>query len=889
MQSITVTLNGREVQGRPGMTILELAEQEGVRIPRLCYERHLTAPGAACPSVGACRICIVENEQTGALMTACTTFITPGMAVSTHSPRVIERRRTIIELMLASHPDACLVCDKGNRCQLRQIAAELGVGLIGLQRIPQTAFLKDANPFIKRDLSKCILCAKCIRACQELVVEGAIDYFRRGFVAKPATFGEGPLEASECTFCGTCVALCPTGALVEAELDYRGSVAATVRTTCPYCGGGCSLYLEVKDGRIVRAVPDRSDPVTKGTLCVRGSFGYDFVHSPERLTRPLVNVNGSFEPVSWEKAIAVVAAAFKSIKERYGSDSLAVYGSARCTNEENYLLQRFARTVLGTNNIDNGSRLYGGAPEAYGLGAPSRVLRRLEEADLILVVGADPTTSVPLTGYAVKRAVRCREAKLIVVDPRETRLVFFAECWLRPRPGTDAALLSGLAKVLIEEGLVDWEAVEKTGPGFAAFKDSLAALDLRRVEEVTGVSVPVIRQAAELYAKAQHPVILYGNGLNQQARGTEAVRALINLAQLAGGRAAICALQRDANARGACDMGTLPDFLPGFLPVADQQVRRSFRDYWGRLPATPGRTVVEMLQGAREGQIKGMYIVGENLLGGFPDAAFVREALGSLDFLVVQDLFLTETARLAKVVLPAAAFAEKEGTFTSFDGRVNWLRQAVAPPGESLPDWEIILRLAAAMDCPLPYEGLRGVREEIARLVPAYRGLGFAEAEAVSEVAATGESAAVPVYRKQLEVTPHFWPIQELQPPDSDPVYPFTLLVGSTLFHFGTGARSARARRLGKFYREAAVFIRETDAARLGLHGGEKVRLIAAAGEVTVTAKISATLPEGVLFAPFSPVQDTVGRLFTLELDPERKTPLTKMVKVRVERIGSDE
>lgn len=885
MATITVTLNGREVTGRPGMTILELAEQEGIRIPTLCYERNLTSPGATCPSVGACRICIVENARTGALVTACTTFITPGMVINTHSPRVIERRRTIVELMLASHPDACLVCDKGNRCQLRQVAAELGVGLVGLQRLPQTAVLQDANPFIKRDLSKCILCAKCIRACQELVVEGAIDYFRRGFWAKPATFGEVPLEKSECTFCGTCVALCPTGALVEAEADYRGTVAAAGRSTCPYCGCGCTLQLEVKAGRVVRAVPDKHNPVTKGTLCVRGSFGYDFIHSSERLTTPLLKVGDAFEAVSWKKALETIAAAFREIKEKYGSDSLAVYGAVTCTNEENYLLQRFARTILGTNNIDNGSRLYGGIPEAYGFRHPTATLDSVEETEVILVVGADLPNSAPLAGYVVKRAVRCREAKLILVDPRETRLALFAECWLRPRPGTDAVVFGALAKALLEEKLVNLETIPKAGTGFEEFQRSLDLLAPSRVEEITGVAYKEIRRAARLFGTAKRAAVLYGNGINQQENGSAALKALSNLAELTASRTVVYAVHQDANARGACEMGALPDFLPGLKPVADPAARRSFRDHWGVLPTTPGLTVTEMLQAAKAGRIKGMYIVGESPLGSLPDAAFVREALAALDFLVVQDLFLTETAKLAHVVLPAAAFAEKEGTFTSFDGRVNWLQPVVAPPGESLPDWEIVLRLAAAMGCPLPYKDLREVREEIAKLVPAYHGLSSAGEEIWPQVAAARECVAV---GEEKATAVRFWSVPEIRLTAPEEAYPFTLLIGGSLFHFGTGARTSRARRLRKFYNAALVFVGATDAARLGLVEGEQVKLISALGEVTVTVKVTETLPEGVLFAPLSPAADIVGQLVSLKVDTGRKTPVSKSVKVRIERVGSD-
>ncbi|MBM4452236.1 MAG: formate dehydrogenase subunit alpha, partial [Chloroflexi bacterium] len=421
METVTITLNGREVSGQQGMTILDLAKESGLVIPTLCHDPNL-AP------YGACRICIVEDERSGALMASCVTPIAPGMVINTQSSRVMERRAILVELMLASHPDSCPVCDKGNRCQLRNIASDLGVGLVRLQRIPQLASIEEVNPFIERDLSKCILCAKCIRACEDLVCEGALDYLGRGFVSKPATLGDQPLEKSECTFCGTCVAMCPTGAIMEKEKSYRGTSATRVRTICPSCSCGCGISFDVKGGRLVRARPDEDSPINKGTLCIRGSYGYDFVHNPERLTTPLVKVNGNFEVVSWEEALKLAADGFKRIKAAGGPSSLAVLGSSRCTNEDNYLLQRFARCVLGTNNIDNGSRLYGFA----GFGGSTKPIGDIEEAQVILVIGADPTSSAPLVGYAIRRAVRQRGAKLVVVDPRQTVLASWAHLWLQP-------------------------------------------------------------------------------------------------------------------------------------------------------------------------------------------------------------------------------------------------------------------------------------------------------------------------------------------------------------------------------------------------------------------------------------------------------------------------
>ncbi len=886
LQPITITLDGREVSGYPGMTILELAKESGVGIPTLCHDPQLT-------SVGACRVCLVENEQSGALLASCVAPIAPGMVINTHSPRVIEHRKTIIKLMLASHPDSCLVCDKGNRCQLRQIASDLGIGLVELQRIPQMASIEEVNPFLERDLSKCILCAKCIRACQELVVEGAIDYFQRGFTTIPATLNNLPLENSECTFCGTCVALCPTGALTEKEKTYRGTTQTVVQTTCPYCGCGCSICLEAKDGHVVRIMPGKESSVNKGTLCVRGSYGCDFVHSPDRLLKPLVKGNGNFEELSWEEALELVGTQFQRIKDEYGGDSLALLGSSKCTNEENYLLQRFARCVLGTNNIDNGGRLYNSASR-IGLGSSlsfsgtTNYLSDLEQSELILVIGADPSSSAPAVGYAIKRAVKQRGVKLLLIDPRQTRLSLFAHLWLRPEVGTDVALINGLAKVIIDEGLLDEEFVARRTDDFEAFDESLKKYTLEYVEETTGVTGQEIRAVARLYAKASRAAIVYGTGITQHTTGTNGVKALANLALLTGniGRkgGGVYALQRENNGQGACDMGTLPKFLPGYQSVTDAQARGKFEERWGvSLPAEAGLTTLEIMEQVKKGKIKGMYIVGENPVLSFPNSRLITEILTSLDFLVAQDMFLTETAKLANVVLPAASFAEKDGTFTNFEGRVNRVRKAIEPIGESLPDWEIVVRLADKMGSPMPYSSLQDVMSEIEELVPSYEA--YTDSERQDELA-YGETGRT-YGRQLLKGFARFSPIEYTpQAGERKSDYPFTLLTGTTLYHFGTGSRSFRSLRLKKFSPQAFVEICESDARKLAITDGEKVKVISAVGEVTTMGKITDTLREGMLFMPVSFPETPVNELFGIVLNPETKAPSLKACSVKIEKIS---
>lgn len=860
MQSVTITLNGREVSGYPEMTILQLARESGVNIPTLCDDSHLKP-------IGACRMCLVEDEPTGRLMASCVTPIAAGMVINTNSPRVIAHRKNIIKLILASHPDSCLVCDKGNQCQLRQIAADMGIDLIRLDRIPLVASIEEVNPFIERDLSKCILCAKCIRACQEMVVVGAIDYYRRGFATRVAASGDVPLEGSECTFCGTCVSLCPTGALMEKDRTYTGTTKDSVETTCPFCGCGCSIRLEVKNNRIVRVKPGKGNGVNKGMLCVRGSYGCDFVHSPDRLTKPLVKRNGNFEPVPWEQALEEVATEFKRIKDIYGADSLAVLGSSKCTNEENYLLQRLTRCVLGTNNIDNGSRLYNAGRTSH-----SGALEQLERSKVIIVIGANPSSSAPLVSYAIKRAVKQRGAKLILIDPRRTDLVSFAHLWLRPKVGADIALLNSLAKVIIDEGMLNKEAVSQL-EGFQALNKLLQKYSPELTESITGVSGEAIRSASRLFATAGEAAIVYGTGITQNS-AADGVKALTNLAVLTGNAQRIFPLQRENNGQGACDMGALPDLLPGHVSLADAGGRKRFEELWGAsLPAEPGLTAIEMIARARSGEIKGMWIIGENPLLSFPDGKAVSEALGALEFLVVQDMFPTETAQMAKVVLPAASFAEKEGTFTNFEGTVNRVRKAIEPPGESLPDWEVILKLASKMGSPLPFSSAQQIREEIEKLVPSFKVYGDTERRP------PGESASSSVA--------HFSPV-EYEPllSEAEEKYPLTLLTGTVLYSFGSGTRSSRGRRLKRYQPEAFVELGKSDAEKLGVSQGDKVRVVSPSGELTAAASITNTLLEGTLFMPISPGAP-VSQLFDIDLNQETKTPSFKTCKVRIERIGA--
>ncbi|MFC1947901.1 formate dehydrogenase subunit alpha [Chloroflexota bacterium] len=891
MEAITITLDEIEVSGYPGMTILDLARESGVSIPTLCHDPYLS-------SIGACRICLVEEENTKALLASCVTPIRAGMVINTYSPRVLERRKMILEFLLASHPDSCLVCDKGNRCELRSLAAEMGIGKLELNKIPLSSNIVDVNPFLERDLSKCIMCARCIRADQELVVVGAIDYIERGFISRPATFDNLPLENSECTFCGTCVSLCPTGALKEKKSPYNGTTTTVIDTICPYCGCGCNISLEVKNNRIIRVRPVIESPVNKGTLCSRGSYGLDFIHHPDRLTTPLIRNSDGLQETSWENAISVTAQELKRIKDEYGSDSIAVLGSSKCTNEDNYLLQKFTRCVLGTNNIDNGSCTYN-APSREGLGwsigfpLSTNSLKELEQSDSIIVIGANPAASAPAVSYAIKRAVKNNGAKLIVIDPCHTGLTEFAQIWLKPGIGTDTALINGIAKTILDNKTYDEEFVTRRTDNFDEYSAALSKYSPEYIENITGVPENNIQLAATIYSEAKTASIVYGTGITQQQRGTAGVIALANLAMLTGNighhGGGIFALQKENNAQGACDMGTLPDFLPGYRSLEDTQTRDIFRETWqAEIPERPGMTAAEVLRQAEAGNIKGILIMGENPIARFPDPTFVRRALSSLEFLCVTNIFPTETTDLASVIMPAAAFAEKDGTFTNFEGRIQQVRKAIDPPGTSLPDWEIILRLSREMGSSIQYSSSREILNEIEELVPLYQNLTHHDFEQDDDGPdSSSERLGSKRFYKGLFPSGfgRFTPVEHVPSEEGkDDQYPLVLITGSTLHGFGSGSRSGRASRLRTFTPRAWINISDGDSNRYKVNAGDNVRIISPAGEISAIVRISDDLDEGMLFMPSSFSDAPVNVLFSSDNANSLKT-----CSVRLERTDNND
>lgn len=882
-----MTLNGQTVSGREGMTVLQLAQEIGIHIPTLCHHPSLMP-------AGACRVCLVEDEKTGALLASCVTPILPGMAIRTDSPRVLEARRMIVQLLLASHPESCLLCDKGNRCQLRQIAAELGVGLSELYKLPHYTGIQEVNPFIQRDLSKCILCGKCIRADHELVVQGAIDYFHRGFNAKPATLQDQPLEKSECTFCGTCVTLCPTGALSVRGKASPSTVTRRVSSVCPYCACGCAVLLGVNGQRVTEVSPDgRKASVNYPTLCVKGSHGWEFIHSPDRLTTPMIRQEGKLQECSWEEALHCVVEELGKIQAQKGPEFLAFLGSSKCTNEENYLFQRLARAAVGTPHIDHGSPLnslpsprFFGAE--WGWGAMTGKLSGIEESPRILVLGANPEETAPIVSYKIKRAVRYRGAQLILVDPRKTKLSSFARLWLRPKLGKDTALILGFIRSVLDEDLGEREPGRKEREALA---QKMQPFTLQWAEEESGISQAFIRSAARDFTSAKPTAIIFGNGLWQNGQDISRLHALMILARLLGSQALFYPLGKESNGQGARDMGTLPDFLPGYQSLLNEGERIKFERAWRKtLPRQIGMTGLQMIAGAQRGKIRGMYIMGENPVRSFPDGTFVREALETLEFLVVQDLFLTETAQLATVVLPGCSFAEKEGTLTSAERRVQLLHPASDPVGQSQPDWKIVAEISRRMGLEKNYDSTGQILDEIHDLVPLYQGITKAQLEKgdshwpCTPGGDPGEPfhpIGAPAREKRKMAAPK----AEMGRGTEREGFPFQLILGSALWHGGSGTRSSKAPRLLRFSNQSILRMNPRDASQWGVEEGGLVKVAASGRELACFVTLDSGLPPGVLFLPVSPDPGRVLDLLKFPTDVEGDFPLSKTIAVQIERI----
>jgi formate dehydrogenase alpha subunit len=751
------------------------------------------------------------------------------------------------------------------------------------------------------------LCGKCVRACREIQGLGAIDFASRGFHTRISTFGAKPLAQSVCQSCGECVEHCPTGALVPKTVE---AAEREEKTVCPFCGVGCAMTVGVRGRRIVSVRGDVNSPVNAGGMCVKGRFGLDFVHHPDRLTRPLIRredvpksrSGGAaaeiFREAGWDEALERAAAELGRIRGSCGSRALGVLSSAKCTNEENYLVQKFARAALGTNNVDHCARLchsstVAAALDAFGEGAMSNSIVDIGSAAALFVIGSNTTECHPIIGRRIKQNVRLNGARLVVADPRRTELAEMAEVHLRHRPGTDVALLNGLMHVILREGLMDAAFIAERCEGFEAFRDSLVDYAPAAVEAVSGVPEKLIVQSARIIGAADTMVAVYGMGVTQHMTGTDNVKAVANLLMLTGnmGRpgTGFSPLRGQNNVQGACDMGALPNVFPGYQKVADPQARAKFAEAWrAELEPEPGLSLTEMVRAAHAGTLKGLYVIGENPLMSEPDLNHAREAFERLEFLAVQDIFLTETARLADVVFPASSFAEKEGTFTSTERRIQRVRRVLPPPGEAREDGRIVAEISSRCGYPMAWGPAAEIMLEIAALTPIYGGVRYARLE-------SSGGLQWPCWNESHPGTPRLhvenftrgkgrFHVVRYAPPAEAPSsdFPIVLTTGRILDQWHTGSMSRRAQVLAALSPEGRLDLNPRDADACGLTEGAPIRVASRRGDIRTRVHCDRRISEGEAFMAFHWQEAPANILTGAGFDPHSKIPEFKVSAVRI-------
>lgn len=895
MNEVKITINGQERYVPEDFTLLMAAKQGDVFIPTLCHSELLEVAKG-----GACRLCVVEVEGRNRLLPACATTVWDGMVIHTDTERVIKSRKLNLELLLANHPLDCLTCEKAGDCRLQDYCYEYHVKTSRfahgqVRNLP----MDTTNRFYTYEPNKCILCGNCVRVCHELQKNGAIGRSLRGFVTHVTTPFEDGLEASSCVSCGNCIAVCPVGALTpKSKVKYRTWDVKRVKTTCPYCGVGCQMDLLIKGQQVVGVEPRHEVP-NQGLLCVKGKFGYGFINHPDRLTSPLIKKNGTFEEASWEEAFALIVKQVKTTKEAYGSEAFAGLSSARCTNEENYLFQKFMRAVLGTNNVDHCARLchastVAGLATTLGSGAMTNSIEEVLGADVIFVTGSNTTETHPVIGAFMKQA-KDKGAKIIVAEPRRIELAEEADVFLQIKPGTNVALFNGMMHVIIKEGLMDQQYRDTRTENFEALEKTVASYNPKYVADICGVCPEDIEEATRLYARADKAGIFYSMGVTQHTTGTHGVMATSNLALLCGNigkaSAGVNPLRGQNNVQGACDLGALPGDLPGYQKVYHDHVIDKFETHWGKkLPHQAGLTVTEMMKKGEEGAIKFLYVMGENPMISDPDINHVKKALETIDFIVVQDIFLTETALMADVILPAASFAEKEGTFTNTERRIQRVRKAINPIGNSKPDWVIIMNLMHELEYPKTYNHPSEIMEEIAALTPIYGGITYEriEQEGLQWPCPTKEHPGTVYLHKDtcMRGLGLFKPADYMESAEvTDADYPYILTTGRMLYHFHTKTMTGRVEAIQAMYPHSFIQINPTTANRLGLKDGDRVQVTSRRGQVITTASITDIVEEDVCFMPFHFADGAANYLTNTAVDPIAKIPELKVSAVRLEKV----
>jgi formate dehydrogenase major subunit len=904
--TVELSIDGQSLQVVEGTTIWEAARQAGIDIPVLCHHPNLNP-------VAVCRVCAVEVEGGRVLAAACIRQVEPGMKVRTTSDRVERSRRMLVELLMADHPTPCTRQQQLGTCELEGLASHYGLGPSRFATRTSTNGLDVSSPVIAVDHNACILCDRCIRACDDIQVNEVIGRHGKGFLARIGFDMDQPMGKSTCVSCGECMAYCPTGALTDKALSVVTDFTTTtpVESVCPYCGVGCSITYQVKDDIIAR-VTGRDGPANHGRLCVKGRYGFDYANHPDRLTVPLIRKSEypkrpesyadprqCFREASWDEALDLAARRFMEIKQQHGPAALAGFGSAKCSNEDNYLFQKLIRAVLGTNNVDHCTRLCHASSvaalmETIGSGAVTNLFGDVLLADVALVIGSNTPENHPVAATFMKQAAK-RGTTLIVIDPRRTELHRRAAHSIQFKPGTDVALLNSMMQVIIAEGLLNRKFVAERTEGYEQLAATVAPYTPAVAEKITGVPAEQICAIARVYGKAQRAIIFWGMGISQHTTGTDNARCLISLALLTGniGRpgTGLHPLRGQNNVQGASDVGLIPFVYTDYQSVTDPTIRTKFERAWRvALDPKPGLTVVEIMHEVHEGHIKGMIMMGENPFLSDPNTNVVKESLAAMEFLVVQDIFLTETAEYADVILPGTAFPEKDGTYTNTDRYVQLARKAINPPGQARTDWQVIAELATRMGYAMTYPSVSEIWDEIAALSPSFAGISHVRLaqKSLSWPVPTADHPGSDVlftdrFPKGLgKFSPaEFAPAQEL--PDDD--FPFVLNTGRYREHWHTGTMTRRAKALDALAPEPLADMHPDDLQMLGIHDGEFVRLRSRRGEIALKARASRRMTRGSVFIPFH-FKEAAANVLTIDaLDPFGKIPEYKFCAVRVERL----
>jgi formate dehydrogenase alpha subunit len=892
--TVSLSINGLTVDVPAGATVLDAVNRAGIPLPQLCKDPDR-------PPLGACRTCLVRVEGQRGFPAACHLPARPGMVVDTQHQDVVRLRRAVLDLTLSM-----LAPGTGREGFGALDEAARSHGLPAPSHGPHHRFpVDETKPFFLLDREACILCGRCAVACGQVQAIGAISLVGRGHASRVGVFADRPLSASTCTSCGQCVATCPTGALRPRE-EAPAPVARSVETTCPYCGVGCGLTLHVRgDGRLALMADDApANASSQGMLCVKGRFGTGFVHARDRVTHPMVRRDGRWHEVSWDEALEAAARGLGRHRGRFGA-----LASAKATNEDGYAIQKFCRVVMGTNNVDHCTRLcHSPSVEAMlvsmGSGATSNAYQDYEEAGCLMVVGADASANHPVIAVRFRRAVG-RGARLIVVNPKRIELCDQADLWLQERPGTDVALFNAMARVILDEGLANPDFVRDRTEGFDDWARSLGPYTLDHAERVTGVPAQDIARAARWYARPPFSgsCLVWGMGITQHVNGTANAHALLNLALAAGQMgfpgSGISPLRGQNNVQGCGDAGCIPTNLPGYAPYTPDHLDR-FERAWGvRPPAETGLVVTELVEGCLDGRIRALYVVGENPLLSEPDLHHAEKALAQLDCLVVQDLFLHETAERAHVFLPAAAFAEKDGTFTNSERRVQRVRRALSPPGEARPDWWITRELArrTAALLGLPARGFdwahpAEIFDEMAALWPNLGGLSYARLDRgglqwpcpTPDHPGTRYLYAEAFPRGRARFVPVAQTAEAAELPDPD--YPWLLSTGRLLYHWHGGTITRRVQGLLEMAPRLEIAVHPADARRLGLESGAALRMVSRRGELAGYAHLTEAVRPGSVFVPFVKLGESAANFLTnAAFDPSSKIPEYKVCAVRLEPV----